>query len=111
MTEKKSAKTKEIKKEVKTPVKKISIDEEENYPRSLQCEKCGVIVSVYEECKCKACDLECCGKPMVELEPSLIGSVYRCNSCDLMVVIEEDCDCESHCDLVCCKKPMVLCKD
>jgi hypothetical protein len=29
-----------------------------------KCEKCGVVVTVDENCDCVACDLVCCGVPM-----------------------------------------------
>jgi len=29
-----------------------------------ECETCGIVVTVDEECGCEVCDLVCCGAPM-----------------------------------------------
>jgi hypothetical protein len=34
-----------------------------------ECEKCGVVVTVDENCNCVACDLMCCGAPMKQVKP------------------------------------------
>ena len=34
-----------------------------------KCEDCGIVVVVDDPCGCTACDLVCCGAPMVEVKP------------------------------------------
>jgi hypothetical protein len=79
--------------------------------RYLECKKCGLLVSVEEECGCDDCNIMCCGEPMLELVPSMEGEVFSCPKCGIKVIVEEDCACDTRCDLVCCNKPMILLED
>jgi len=119
-TEKKveKKKVKEGAKAGKKPVKKgeetISITDLAGFieepTRYFTCEKCGMVISVVEECGCEACNLKCCGKPMDEVF-SLVGNTYHCEKCGLKVMIEGDCSCSDPCDLICCGHKMSLCYD
>lgn len=31
-----------------------------------ECEECGIVVTIDEDCGCSECDLICCGTPMKE---------------------------------------------
>lgn len=37
-----------------------------------KCESCGAIVEVMEDCTCKNCGIQCCGKPMKTLTPNTV---------------------------------------
>jgi hypothetical protein len=34
------------------------------------------------------------------------GDKYKCESCGLMIVVEEPCDCGDSCEIMCCEQPM-----
>ena len=34
------------------------------------------------------------------------GEQYKCDECDLVVLIENPCECDEGCELVCCEQPM-----
>ena len=37
------------------------------------------------------------------------GQKYKCDECGLLIVVEDDCGCQT-CDLICCSMPMKLVK-
>ncbi len=49
----------------KAPAKKVA-----RKGQSLECEVCGLAVTVDEDCGCvEECDIVCCGQPMKEKKP------------------------------------------
>jgi hypothetical protein len=34
------------------------------------------------------------------------GEEYKCDECDLVVLVENPCECDESCELVCCAEPM-----
>ena len=35
------------------------------------CKKCGLMVTVDEDCNCEVCDIVCCDKPLEKLEEKI----------------------------------------
>jgi hypothetical protein len=102
-------------KEKKSPSKAVAQFDEDDFDecevRYLECKKCGLLISVEEECRCEDCNIMCCGEPMLELVPSMEGEIYSCSKCGIKIIVEEDCGCDARCDLVCCDRAMVLIED
>jgi hypothetical protein len=34
------------------------------------------------------------------------GEKYVCDTCGLVLLVEEPCECEDTCEIMCCKEPM-----
>jgi len=116
--EEKDVKKAETKPEKKAATPKEVVMEEDDYEFEegtetyLQCEKCGLIVSVADECECdNDHDILCCGVAMKELPESNVGDMYKCSKCGMSVIIEDDSNCSGTCKLSCCGKTMVLCDE
>ena len=115
--EEKAVKKAEVKPEKKAAAPKEVVIEEDEYefeevPETyLQCGKCGLIVSVADECECDDHDVLCCGQAMKELPESNVGDMYKCPKCGMSVIIEDDSNCSGTCKLSCCGKAMVLCDE
>jgi len=37
-----------------------------------KCAKCGAMIEVIDDCKCKNCGIRCCGEPMVEVKANSV---------------------------------------
>lgn len=54
----------------KAPVKKAAVKKSPVKGQALECEVCGLAVTVDEDCGCiETCDIICCGQPMKEKKP------------------------------------------
>lgn len=42
-----------------------------------KCTKCGAMVKVLEDCKCKDCGIKCCGEEMEALIPNSVDAVVE----------------------------------
>ncbi len=42
-----------------------------------KCLKCGALVKVMNACKCKDCNLSCCGEKMITVKPNSVDAAFE----------------------------------